>query len=94
MGTPIAEHAPVGPTAHEPHTPTGWWSWVTTTDHKRIGILYGVTAFVFFLIGGLEALLIRLQLAQPDGTLVGAEGRDAALGRLLQLHHPAADRRA
>src|SRR5205807_388491 len=32
---------------------TGVWSWITTVDHKRIGILYGVTAFAFFLIGGL-----------------------------------------
>ena len=35
----------------------GLWSWITTVDHKRIGILYGPTAFFFFLIGGLEALL-------------------------------------
>jgi len=49
------------------------WSWITTTDHKRIGILYGVTAFFFFLVGGLEALLIRLQLAGPNGTVVSAE---------------------
>lgn len=40
----------------------GVWSWITTVDHKRIGIMYGVTAFIFFLIGGLEALLIRAQL--------------------------------
>ncbi len=49
------------------------WSWITTVDHKRIGILYGVSAFVFFLIGGVEALLIRLQLARPDNAVVGAE---------------------
>ncbi len=48
-------------------------SWLTTVDHKRVGILYGVTAFAFFLVGGLEALVIRLQLARPDGQLVGAE---------------------
>ena len=35
---------------------SGLWRWLTTVDHKRIGILYGVTAFVFFLVGGLEAL--------------------------------------
>src|SRR5438105_11797313 len=51
----------------------GVWSWVTTVDHKRIGILYGVTAFAFFLIGGLEALIIRLQLARPGNTVVGAD---------------------
>jgi cytochrome c oxidase subunit 1 len=49
-----------------PAATTGFWSWVTTVDHKRIGILYGITAFAFFLIGGSEALLIRIQLARPD----------------------------
>ena len=49
------------------------WSWITTVDHKRIGQLYGVSAFFFFLVGGIEALVMRLQLAQPDGTLVGAQ---------------------
>jgi cytochrome c oxidase subunit I len=49
------------------------WSWITTVDHKRIGVLYGVSAFAFFLIGGLEALLIRLQLAQPGLRVVSAE---------------------
>jgi cytochrome c oxidase subunit I len=59
--------------AHAPGAPTGVWSWITTTDHKRIGVLYGVSAFAFFLLGGLEALLIRLQLARPENTLVHAE---------------------
>src|SRR5438093_2039774 len=56
-----------------PTATTGWWSWITTVDHKRIGILYGFTAFAFFLVGGLEALVIRLQLARPDGRVVTAE---------------------
>jgi cytochrome c oxidase subunit 1 len=56
-----------------PTANTGWWSWVTTVDHKRIGILYGVTAFAFFIIGGLEALVMRLQLAQPDGDVLNAD---------------------
>jgi len=51
----------------------GWTSWLTTTDHKRIGILYIVTTFVFFLLGGVEALLIRLQLATAHGSLVTPE---------------------
>jgi len=54
-------------------TRSGIWNWITTTDHKKIGILYGVTAFAFFLFGGLEALIIRLQLASSDNTLVSAE---------------------
>ena len=56
-----------------PTATTGFWSWFTTIDHKKIGILYGATALVFFLIGGLEALLIRAQLAGPDGTLLNAD---------------------
>ncbi|MEA2209969.1 MAG: cytochrome c oxidase subunit [Solirubrobacteraceae bacterium] len=48
----------------------GWTSWVTTTDHKRIGIMYMVTTFVFFCLGGVEALLMRLQLGAPNNTLV------------------------
>ncbi len=61
------------PHAHVAAEATGLWSWVTTVDHKRIGILYGVTAFGFFLLGGIEALIIRLQLARPGNTLVGAD---------------------
>ena len=52
---------------------TGLKSWLTTVDHKRIGKLYFWTAFCFFLIGGIEALLIRSQLAQPDGHVVSAQ---------------------
>jgi cytochrome c oxidase subunit I len=48
----------------------GWTSWITTTDHKRIGIMYMVTTFVFFCLGGVEALIMRLQLGSPDNTLV------------------------
>ena len=51
----------------------GAWGWMTTVDHKKIGILYGVTAGIFFLIGGLEALVLRVQLGAPDQTLVSAD---------------------
>jgi cytochrome c oxidase subunit 1 len=50
--------------------PAGWWDWLRTTDHKRIGILYLVTAFAFMLVGGVEALLMRSQLAVPDNQLL------------------------
>jgi cytochrome c oxidase subunit I len=56
-----------------PTATAGFWSWFTTVDHKRIGILYGISAFAFFLIGGVEALLIRLQLAQPENTVLNAD---------------------
>jgi cytochrome c oxidase subunit I len=57
-------------------------SWLTTVDHKRIGILYGASAFAFFLLGGIEALLIRLQLAVPNNTLVSAH----AFNALFTMH--------
>jgi cytochrome c oxidase subunit I len=41
---------------------------MTTVDHKKIGILYGVTALFFLLVGGIEALLIRIQLAKPENS--------------------------
>jgi len=56
-----------------PQSTSGVMGWITTIDHKRIGILYGVTSFTFFLIGGVEALLIRLQLAQPNGKILTAQ---------------------
>jgi cytochrome c oxidase subunit 1 len=55
-----------------PTSSTGWRSWVTTVDHKKIGIMYGATALVFLMIGGFEALLIRVQLWAPNGTLLSA----------------------
>lgn len=56
-----------------PRTVSGWQMWLTTVDHKLIGILYIVTSFVFFIVGGIEALLIRTQLATPNGTVLGPE---------------------
>jgi cytochrome c oxidase subunit I len=47
--------------------------WLMTTDHKKIGIMYIVTAFFFFLAGGVEALLIRTQLAVPNGKVLSPE---------------------
>ena len=64
------------------HAETGLWSWITTVDHKRIGILYFSTAFFFFLIGGLEALLMRIQLSRPDNTFVSAE----VFNQLFTMH--------
>ncbi len=61
------------PLPSRPLHPTGVWGWLTTIDHKRIGILYGVTAFILFLTGGLEGLYIRAQLAVPENDLVSPE---------------------
>ncbi|MDF5755575.1 cytochrome c oxidase subunit I [Spongiactinospora sp. TRM90649] len=48
-------------------------SWMTTTDHKVIGYLYLITSFVFFLIAGIMAMIIRAELAAPDLQLVTRE---------------------
>src|SRR6478609_1095148 len=62
---------------------SGLYEWVTTTDHKRIGILYIVNSFIFFFLGGLLALGIRTELARPGLQLVG----DAALyNQLFTMH--------
>src|SRR2546429_9975892 len=47
--------------------------WLTTTDHKLIGIMYMVTGLLSFVIGGIFALVIRLQLSQPHLSVVDAE---------------------
>jgi cytochrome c oxidase subunit 1 len=61
----------------EAHTPvaapakrSGLWDWLTTIDHKKIGIMYGASALVFFVLGGFEALLIRWQLARPNSAVI------------------------
>ncbi|HEU4976468.1 MAG TPA: cytochrome c oxidase subunit I [Baekduia sp.] len=59
-----------------------WVAWITTTDHKRIGILYLVTAFAFMVLGGTEALLMRSQLAEPSNTLLTPQ----AYNQVLTMH--------
>src|SRR5262245_33649324 len=56
--------------------------WVVTVDHKRLGIMYVVTGFVFLVIGGIEASLMRLQLAWPGLTVVPAD----TFNRLFTMH--------
>ncbi|MDW8189460.1 MAG: cytochrome c oxidase subunit I [Pseudobdellovibrionaceae bacterium] len=49
----------------------GLWSWLTTIDHKRIGLMYLIAVLVFFLVGGIMAMLIRLELFSPGGLFDG-----------------------
>ncbi len=56
-----------------PVSATGWRAWVFTVDHKKLGLMYGATAMFFFIVGGVEALLIRLQLAAPNGKVLNAD---------------------
>src|SRR5690606_28334089 len=65
-----------------PTAQKGLLSWLTTVDHKRIGIMYFWTALFFLFIGGVEALIIRLQLARPNQTLVHPE----TFNQLFTMH--------
>ncbi len=69
-------------TVPRPVHPTGIWNWLTTIDHKRIGILYGVTAFIMFITGGIEAVLMRVQLSGPELDIVSA----AVFNQLFTMH--------
>ncbi len=65
-----------------PKADTGIWSWIGTVDHKRIGTLYGITAFIWFIVGGIEALLLRVQLARPENDFLDPE----AFNQLFTMH--------
>ena len=56
-----------------PTSYAGLWGWMTTVDHKRIGVLYGMTALTLMLIAGIEAGVIRMQLATPDSGIIGGD---------------------
>lgn len=56
-----------------PMAKTGLVSWLTTVDHKKIGLMYAGFACFFFLVGGLEALLIRTQLIVPNNRFISAQ---------------------
>ena len=63
-------------------TYTGVLDWISTTDHKKIGILYLWTTFIFFLIGGVFALLMRTQLARPENTFLSPQ----LYNQIMTLH--------
>lgn len=60
----------------------GLFEWLTTVDHKRIGILYTVSALTFFLAGGIEALLMRTQLARAENTFLSPD----AYNQIFTMH--------
>ena len=101
----IAEHEPA---LERPPWTAVLHEWVTTVDHKKIGIMYILMAVVFLVIGGAEALVMRFQLLWPEcqgraaGSLQSDDDdarhdddllrRHADPGRRRQLHRAAADR--
>jgi len=70
--------------SEENYLTTGWnwWSWLTTLDHKRIGILYTITITLLFGIGGAAAAMIRLDLLTPHSQLVSVE----TYNKLFTMH--------
>ncbi|MEM7338048.1 MAG: cytochrome c oxidase subunit I [Actinomycetota bacterium] len=80
-GDPAPVERPLG-TFTRPRSTTGIGSWLTTVDHKRIGIMYGAAAMFFLLIGGAAALLIRIQLATPNSTFLSAD----AYNQIFTMH--------
>jgi cytochrome c oxidase subunit I len=60
----------------------GLWSWLTTVDHKRIGVMYLIGIMTSFLLGGIFALLLRLELLTPKTTIMSAE----TYNRMFTLH--------
>src|SRR5881628_2987859 len=84
--TPVPAPFPTPLDVVEASSPSGFAAalhdWVVTVDHKRLSIMYVATGLVFLVIGGIEASLMRLQLAWPGLTLVPAE----TFNRLFTLH--------
>jgi cytochrome c oxidase subunit 1 len=73
---------PAEQTAPEPSFGAKVMDWLTTTDHKKIGILYIITAFFFFVVAGIMALFIRSELAQPGLQIVS----DQTYNELFTMH--------
>ena len=75
------DHNPLGVFAR-PRNATGLTDWLTTVDHKKIGIMYGAASMFFLIIGGVAALLIRVQLAVPNSSFLSAD----AYNRVFTMH--------
>ena len=75
---PVAQEPPPAPHGEA----TGLLAFLTTTDHKRIGLAYMLTAFAFYLVGGAMAMLIRAELARPGQQLVG----NSTYNELFTMH--------
>ena len=82
MSTRVAQPPPASGLFARPRSTTGWTSWLTTTDHKKIGILYFWTVLAFFTVGGVEAWIIRVQLAQAELGVVS----EAVYNQVFTMH--------
>lgn len=73
MATRVIDSATTTAVRRKSFSETYIGEWITTTDHKKLGIMYLFTGFFFFLVGGMEALLVRTQLAVPDGKVLSPD---------------------
>jgi cytochrome c oxidase subunit 1 len=78
----VTKTAPIPESENYLNTAYGWRSWLLTTDHKRIALLYLISITLFFFLGGFFALLIRLELLTPAGDFVQAE----TYNKLFTMH--------
>src|SRR6266498_1849078 len=69
-------------TLHQTWSPAKGLGWLTDTGHKEIGLRYIVTAFLFFAAGGIEAALMRIQLARPENHFLGPD----AYNQIFTMH--------
>jgi cytochrome c oxidase subunit 1/cytochrome c oxidase subunit I+III len=60
----------------------GVYEWLTTVDHKKLGIMYILASTIFFVLGGLEAVVMRIQLSEPNSNLISSE----TYNQLMTMH--------
>jgi cytochrome c oxidase subunit 1 len=76
------KETPVYPAVNYLNADRGVWSWLTTVDHKRIAVMYLVSVLIAFLLGGIFAMAVRVELLTPDATVMGAN----TYNRMFTLH--------
>src|SRR3954449_8241316 len=76
------KETPVYPAVNYLNADRGVWSWLTTVDHKRIALMYLVSVLIAFLLGGIFAMALRVELLTPGPTIMGAN----TYNRMFTLH--------
>ena len=82
QSSPLNASPPVYPEVNYLNADRGVWSWLTTIDHKRIAVMYLVSVMFAFLLGGIFAMALRVELLTPGPTIMGAN----TYNRMFTLH--------
>ena len=77
--TALDNAEPIRPVVNYLNHDRGVWSWLTTVDHKRIGVMYLVSVLLAFLLGGIFAMALRIELLTPDPTIMRSEEHTSEL---------------